>query len=122
MTFTVYKSLVDRLYPNFAAKVEEHRQALLNHRFSPPARQAIPGQPAIPAVAPVLPTPAKGRLPPKPGRPGSRGRSAIAPVAAVNGTAAPSADALIEACIRKVPNPNGLDDYVADYAIVDDTE
>ena|SRR5580765_2705548 len=120
MTIEIPRSLAQSVSDNFDAEVEAHRLALMEHRFSTPERQAKAGRPAIPPVKAIPPTPAQGRLPAKPGRPGFKGMPAVASVEAIAGTPAPTANALIEKCIRRIKGAdNGADEFVADYRIVD---
>jgi len=121
MPIEILKSRAAKVSDDFPAAVEAYRQALLAHRDAPPARIARPEIPAIPPTKAVPPTPARGRIPGKPGKPGKPGRKAIPAVVGVAGTPAPTADPLIEQCIRRVPEgDNGRDDFVADYVLIDD--
>jgi hypothetical protein len=120
MTVHVPKTVADKIAPDFAAAVEAHRQALLAHRFSKPAQQAKPTVKAVSAVAPILPTPAKGRFPAKSGRRGHPGRAAILGTSEIIGEPAPAAHPIIESCIKRVRNAVGPDDFIVDYVIYDD--
>jgi len=123
MTVEIPLTRARQVAEDFDAAVEAYRKALLDHRHAPPARQAVVGRPAIPPVPASPAIPPKGRIPGKPGRRGKPGRAAILARAEVPGTPAPAAHPLIESCIRRVPGgDNGLDDFVKDYVIVDDTQ
>ena len=125
---TILKSDADKIAPDFAAAVEECRQALLAHRFSEPARQYVPGAPAIPPQPAIKDTPAvtnrRGDIikPARPGRPAIPGKPARAAIAAHPGEPRPTAPDLIEQCMGRVQAPGKPDDFVIlPYEIIDDT-
>lgn len=107
MTVQILRSIADSISDNFPQAVNQYIQALEHHRFVPPARMAVPAVPGTPMV------------PAKQGRPARMGQRAVAPIAAVAGTPPPTAHPVIESCVKRVPQPDSFDLFVADYVIVD---
>lgn len=132
MTVKILMSQAQAITSDFPAEVEAYRQELLAHRFSAPAtqyqaavppREAIIGIPHVKGARPVKDR--KGRVI-KPGVKGHPGRRHIPAhpgtpeVAAFAGVARPTHHLLVEACVRRVPQEGGPDDFVTDYELVDD--